>query len=331
MKFPLPPPAMYFPLEQGRYEVAPNLFRFGTDFGNAETDRRLFQLDREYIRYRENIILTRAERLSKYYCVDRYAEAENATIVRFITKCLAAEYPSQFVYQRAEAGASLHCKLTGEHLHFDKLFRLKTVEFDREPVEPDYVSALDALASQVPEDIAIVSARSAGSHWISAIHLCAPNYWAAEDKIGKSFAVAHSPVVGMEPVNRAQDQMVAAMIYKGPYVRFTWGLVTDSRLNHHPEAPPDTDTGTWTGRCFDPTRPRLYLRVERQLIWGFPDIGAALFTIRTYLTDCHTIKANSFKRDLLIASLRSMSPDQLRYKGLFRDQEAILDWLTSDI
>ena len=331
MKFPLPPPAMYFPLERGRYEVAPNLFRFGTGFGNGESDRRVFQLDRQYNHYRENIVHARAERLSKYYCIDRYAEAENATIVRFITKRLVAEYPNLFVFQRTEAGANLHCKLTGEHLHFDNLFRLKTVDFDREPVEPDYVSALDALASQVPEDLTIVSAHSAGSHWISAIHLCAPNYWAAEDKIGRSFASAHSPVAGMESVNRAQDQMVAAMIYKGPYVRFTWGLVTDNRLNHHPEAPVDANTTTWRGRHFDPALPKLYLRVERQVIWGFQDIGAALFSIRTYLTNCYTLKANSFKRDLLIASVRSMSPDQLRYKGLLLDRNAILDWLTSDI
>jgi hypothetical protein len=330
MKFTLPPPAIYFPLEQGRYEVAPNLFRFGTDFGNGNPDQQMFQLDREYIRYRENIVHSRAERLSKYYCIDRYSEAENTTIVRFITKRLVAEYPNLFDVQRTEAGTCLHCRLTGEHLHFDKSFRLKTVEFDREPVEPEYVSALDAIASQVPEDIAIISALSARNHWISAIHLCAPNYWAAGDKIGRSYASAHSPVAGMEPVNRAQEQMVAAMIYKGPYVRFTWGLVTDDRLNHHPEAPVDADTATWTGRHFDPALPRLYIRVERQVIWGFPDIGAALFTIRTYLTDCYILKTNSLKRDLLIASVRSMSPDQLRYKGLFRDREAILDWLTDD-
>ncbi len=329
MNHPLPQPARYFPLEQGRYDVTPNLFQFGTEFGNGELDKQVFQLDRDYFHFRDNLLNARAERLSKYYCIDRYAEAENAIVARFVAKRLATEYPGQFEFSQTKRDTSLHCKLTEEQLHFDESFQLQGVEFHRKQVEPDYMSALDALASQVPEDLAVVSASSEENHWISAIHLCAPNYWAAEDKIGKSFAAAHTPVVGMEPTNRAQDHMVDAMIHKGPYVRFTWGLVTDNRLNHHPVVPPNTDAALWTGRQFNPEQPELYLRVERQVSWGFPEIGAALFTIRTYLTDCNTIKTDSAKRDLLVASIQSMTEEQLAYKGLRNDQNDILRWLTS--
>jgi len=33
-------PARYFPLESGRYEVKPDLFKFGTDFGNGDAEAR---------------------------------------------------------------------------------------------------------------------------------------------------------------------------------------------------------------------------------------------------------------------------------------------------
>jgi dimethylamine monooxygenase subunit A len=32
-------PARYFPIESGRYEVKPGLFKFGTDFGNGDAGR----------------------------------------------------------------------------------------------------------------------------------------------------------------------------------------------------------------------------------------------------------------------------------------------------
>ena len=36
---------------------------------------------------------------------------------------------------------------------------------------------------------------------------------------------------------------------------------------------------------FDRTKPELYMRIERQLLIGFSECNAALFTIRTYFRD----------------------------------------------
>jgi hypothetical protein len=65
-------------------------------------------------------------------------------------------------------------------------------------------------------------------------------------------------------------------------VRFAWGLSTDTPLNHHPEPPMNILPLQWQGRNFDPNNPRLYLRIERQVIWGLPKYEAVLFVIRTY-------------------------------------------------
>ena len=68
-------PARYFPLESGRYEVKPGLFKFGTDFGNGDADRQVFQIDDEFPRYQAAKMAARQERLSKYFQTHDYRPA----------------------------------------------------------------------------------------------------------------------------------------------------------------------------------------------------------------------------------------------------------------
>jgi hypothetical protein len=117
------------------------------------------------------------------------------------------------------------------------------------------------------------------------------------------------------------------MIDREPMVRFAWGLSTDTRLNHHPEAPLDVPVNDWLGRHFDRDRPRLFLRIERQVIWGLPEYDAALFTIRTYFRDCSVVKKDTNLRCKLSAAIESMTPESLEYKGLAQSKANILAWL----
>ncbi|MBI2506452.1 MAG: DUF3445 domain-containing protein [Candidatus Latescibacteria bacterium] len=193
------------------------------------------------------------------------------------------------------------------------------------PPTPPYTSALDALACQIQEDLAVVCRRADGSDWLAAVHLCCPNHWAAEEKVGRDFAQVHAPVAGMGPLNQRSADLIRAMIERGPYVRFAWGLGTDTRLNHHPEPPPGIPSANWQGRHFDPETPRLFVRVERQVLWGFPQQEAALFTIRTYFRDCARLTPQ--ERTQLGLAIASMSPETLAYKGLVAHRDPILEWL----
>jgi hypothetical protein len=103
-------------------------------------------------------------------------------------------------------------------------------------------------------------------------------------------------------------------------VRFAWGVTFDDELNHHPNRPKTP---------FDPANPRAFLRVERQTIWGFPRVGAALFTIRTYLYDCNELRRDPATRDPLVSALRTMPPASLKYKGIAPYADALIAWLTS--
>ena len=211
----------------------------------------------------------------------------------------------------------LRCRLSGDVLTFDQDLRLVAAASN---ADPPYASALDALVCQVQEDFAVLRIER-GRHWLAAVHLCFPNGWAAEEKIGRSFAIAHAPVAGMESMNAREDEFASVMVHATAGLeRFAWGVTPDDRLDRHP-----ADAATWAR--FDPARPTAFVRVERQTVWGFPRAGAALFTIRTYLLDVAEVRENPPERADLAAAVRGMSAESLAYKGLAPWRDGLLRWI----
>lgn len=322
-------PARYFPIRNGRYEVSPGLRPLGAPFGNGAADARLFQIDRQFPIYRENKRRCRSERLDKYLVTRDYAAPVACVVARTLAERFCVEYPDLFIREREPGGSVvLRCRLTGEDLAFDPEGELTGVA-SGEDLAPPYASALDALACQIPEDIAVVCTAPDGRDWIAALHLCSPSHWGAEQKIGRSFAAAHAPIPGMERTIAASASLVEAMIRRGPFVRFVWGVGADDRLNHHPDPPPGISPEQWRGRVFDPSAPDspFFLRVERQCLLGLPEVGAAVFTIRVYFIAGSEIRAIPEERAQLRSALLSMSPESLRYKGVAADRDSLLAWL----
>lgn len=310
--------ACYFPLERGRYEVKPGLMPLG-NLGNSQADAQVFQIDSNFTQYRQAKLLARQENLSKYYQTFNYTPAVSGAIARLIIQRLTCDHPQHFYTHTANNLLAFHSRLTGDTLYVDSNWQLQQVQSQ---VTPSLISTLDALSVQVQEDLAVVS-RMQGKNWLSAIHLCYPNHWSAEEKIGRDFATVHAPVAGMEKINQRSQAIVHQMITQKPMVRFAWGLSTDTQLNHHPKSP-------LIGRSFDLEHPRLYLRIERQVIWGLPEFESALFTIRTYFRDCKAIKKDPTLRFKLHSALTSMPVESLVYKGLVESKNAILAWLENE-
>jgi hypothetical protein len=310
----------YFPPSVGRYEVKPGLVRFGKPLGGGEADEHVFQIDATFPRFRANKLAARAERLGKYVQTHELDPRVERRAVNFIVGRLLQEHPGLFSLDRG----TLSCAVTGERLHFDGNFELRDVEAREDIIAPPYQSALDALASQVQEDLAVVSTDPAGRHWLSALHVTAPNNWAPDEKAGGTFPAIHEPVAGMEQMNTQGDHLVRVMTGATEgLVRFAWGVTWDDELNHHPDPPPKLARAAE----FDPDRPRAFLRVERQTVWGFPQLGAALFTIRPYLYDVASIRRDPVRRDNLARAVASMSAASLRYKCLASSRDALLRWL----
>lgn len=322
----LPPPASYFPLTRGRYEVAAGLTRLGTDLGNGAADGLIFQFDRDWAHYRAAKLASRAESRAKYVCRAEFPLAIEREALRMVIQRLVLEHPLNFAQTpRAGNGCELHCALTGDVLTFNRLMELDAVRYGA-PVDPPYGDGWDALACQVQEDLALDQVMDDGSDRLVALHICLPNHWAPEEKIARPFAVVHEPVPNFDRLGRQSAAMLRAVLDNGPFVRFAWGLATDTRLNHHPLAPPQIAYGeTWRGRRFNPATPELFMRIERQTTWALSLSRAFIFTIRTYFRDVLTL--TPAQRMMLTDAVDSMDIAAQRYKGLLESRADILTFL----
>jgi len=293
----------YLPFLDGKYSVAPGLIPIHKVQDPA--DKLIFQVDEAYDEYISNKRACRKEDMHKYFCRDKLTPSTEVEINHYIVHKLLHEYPGLFELQNHGKDYLFINHKTGKQIQWRKDW----ISVDGS----QYLCLFDALCCQVQEDFAICQVK--GEHdRMAAIHLCAPNHWAAGDKIGKTFIAVHAPVPGMEKNAPHYFKMLLSIIQKGPFTRFAWGMATDKRLNHHPQAPPDIDPVYWRGRAIEKDNHDWYLRVERQNLIGFPDANAFLFTIRTYFYDVASLSEE--EKLALLKAVESMSPASLIYKGL---------------
>ncbi|HVM88179.1 MAG TPA: DUF3445 domain-containing protein [Puia sp.] len=292
----------YLPFLNGKYSTAPGLTAM--DKAVHQEDKLIFQIDAYYQHYIHNKRACRKENIHKYYCEEEFLPETILNINYFIVNRLLQEYPSVFSLQ--EDGH--HYTLINHHSNEQLCWNKDWVHVEGE----NYISLFDALCCQVQEDLAVCQ-LSDDKDWMSAIHLCAPNHWSAADKVGKSFDAVHAPVPGMEKTLDNYYRMLQAVVQKGPFTRFAWGISTDDRLNHHPVPPPGANAEEWYGRKPGDTE-KIFIRTERQNLIGFPDANAFLFTIRTYFYDISSLSYAD--KNALFDAVAGMSPASLAYKGL---------------
>lgn len=165
--------------------------------------------------------------------------------------------------------------------------------------EEHALSNFQQIGPCLREDIAIHCIDDK-KDWLAAAHICFPSGWLPEEKIGKSFQEIHESIPGMRLSN--SRKMVEAMINSSPYERYVWTVIFEERINSHPRFPK---------KPFDLKNPVLFVKYERQIIIGFPECSAALFTICQ-----HLIPEDKIHKPALKKALEGMTPEQLVYKGL---------------
>lgn len=186
---------------------------------------------------------------------------------------------------------------------------------------------VDYLISQVPEDFSVWKMED-DKEWLALIHLSSPNHWDARNKIGKSFFASHEPIPYIDAISKAAPKMFEQIQKRGSVERYAWGVATDDRLNHHPEAPPGIPDEEWKGRSFNNLDPKLFIRMERQTLFPIDEklIG---FTIKTTFVEVTSLPVEDLK--LISEAISGMDQAILRYKGLLADRDPILTWLNSRI
>lgn len=314
-------PATYLPFCDKRYDTRPNLFRLGHDFGNNELDRRVLQFDNLAATYRQCKHDIRRNTLGHYYRDLLVNEETAASINHFLVSLILGEYPELFQLRQGDKEIEIHSSLSGESLVFDSRFHYRHCIGQQDGSDNQYRSGLDALANQVQEDICVLAVGEQGDELVAA-HLCFPNKWSPAEKIGKNFSQIHVPVAQFAEENRNAASLVTALSRGGPYVRFAWGLSSDTRLDHHPRHDVTID--------FQEAGNPLFIRVERQTLVYLGDERLLLFFIRTYYYDCYKICEDAKVRASLLDAIQSMKVETLKYKDLVRSKDNIISWLKED-
>jgi hypothetical protein len=272
------PPARYFPVEAAPLRMRPRLQPFDTDFGNGEVDRHYFQRDRDEAAYRaaKSTPFRRGAPPPR----ERYGLTEGT--------------PAE---DRAHRAA------------LDFIERTLTVERPalRTAVDlTDFAASYAPVSDAVQEDFVVVLRDPDGRDRAIAVYVCFPSGWRPEQILGMSFQEIHRPVPDFADDEAPARSMLAAMVERGPYVRFVWTLCSDDVLDHHPDEGPRLH--------FEPGGRDGWLRIERQVTVPFPDEQASLFLIRTYLRPFASL--SGAERETLTRALRCMPESTARYKGL---------------
>lgn len=316
----------YFPLEKPLYEVTPSLRSLGFDFGLREWNHRLLHMNDRFRRFWQNKLTCRQENAAKYTGEKDLNPSVKVRVASFICHKLSEDYPVFFSFEKQNNEFFFKHKLLEANIRFRQDGTLVENGFPCDDL-------LDAVVLGISEDVAITQRNSQTKQdWLSYVNVCSPSHWDPIQKLGKNFAQVHAPVANNEKLIKAANSLVTAMIEKGPYARFIWSFVTDTRLNHHPIPPIGQEEKAWRGRSFkqDAQTP-FWLRIERQTTTGFPELSCSLFTIGVSFIPCHDILANDDHLHKLIGALESMNNAGRQYKGVASCYEELLGYLKTGL
>ena len=282
------PTPFYFPLgpDFSTGQAPPSPIR-EDQYGHGAIDGRVFQFTADSdttLQFKRELLVDHADH---HVGRVRLSPEAHACVCGFIAERLAAEYPDRFT-REALAGQSF-----------------------------------EQLAMQVPEDLAIVCAEQDADgqitkDWLAAAHICIPSGWDPAAQLGESFARIHRAVQVSEAKRflikdgHRADYVGQMLRCRPPHVRFIWTLQVGDALNRNPRTrrPPkalviDGESG----------EPNVWFRVERQTLSAFPEVGAVLFTIRTYLYPLAEIMVDERRRAALKQAVTDMPERVLAYKG----------------
>lgn len=314
------PQAEFHPWATGTFDARPGLHKL-----LADSEPRHFLLDDRLERFLAN---KREVRLSgalhHHYLSAALHPALRRAAQETIAATLEREWPQVFAWESSTR--VFFNRLLGWTARLEPSGEVAILRRESAPlahlaqIEP--VDALDFLAVNVPEDLAIWRRDPAsGAEWLALLHVCAPEHWDPRAKIGRPFAEVHQPVADIAPTSAASPRLARAAIEQGPFLRFAWGVARDEEPNRHPDVIPP-------GLRSRPLLPeQLFLRVERQTLLGLPEADAAIFTIRPYWYRLADVARSAERRRQLAAALRSMSDAALRYKGLTGLRDPLVAWL----
>ena len=242
-----------------------------------------------------------AARQDEVFAAEPGTEAAQAEVLAMLVEHLPARFPE--IYRRV--GDTIEIVPAGRRVTLDAA-----------------LPPLRIAAGLVQEDLVLMR-RGEGGWRIAAAALCFPSAWRLADKFGRPIHEVHGPVPGFgagtrpgELIARMFDHMRPEM----PALRWNWSLFSDARLHHPESAHPDRPR-------FGERAGNLVFRLERQTLRKLPVSGDILFTIHIYIDPVAALEAHPEGPAIagtLAAQIETLTPEQLAYKGLALEREAIV-------
>lgn len=181
------------------------------------------------------------------------------------------------------------------------------------PGEGDWISALEAAASSVSDDLCVLM-KDAGGLWrLEAASLCAPTFWRLSEKLGEPLGGLHGPVPGANPgmvsrIHRMFDAVQPGQVLE----RFNW-TVQPGQARFTPDQTPFKMMAS--GLPEEGALDALWLRVERQTISKLPISGAVVFTIRVAIDPLKAALADGTHVAAFRDAWNGIDPVLADYKG----------------
>ena len=241
-------------------------------------------------------------------------------VVAVILPALAARYPQWFRLRRDGPAWLWENRLLHETMPFT-LGDAATL-----PHMP-----LEWIGRQVQEDLLVLAPVPEAGFPLVAGVLCFPNMWDLAQKLGQSLLTIHTPVPQFaDQVGRSTTLLLERMKVGRPVWRLNWSILPLDRLNLVPRYAPENAAAARAMTLIN-VGEQCFVRIERQTLTRLPTTGGILFTVHTYQTPLVTLARHSPLLQQLAAYLPTVPPTMLRYKGIDRFYDVLMDYLHQQI
>jgi hypothetical protein len=170
--------------------------------------------------------------------------------------------------------------------------------------------------NETPVDVIVCTLDDFLGSRVSLAHLVFANGWSAHTAINRPFSYFHNEVTrngkALIPTDgRLEDKIINSGRF---YERVgAWSIKSQPHLDRNPR---HTDRFK-----HDPTIKELYLRFERQVLYGLPEIKSFVFIIQTHMVDMLT------DPDFFIEAIEKAHPDAYIREILDKDAPSMLEIL----
>ncbi len=181
------------------------------------------------------------------------------------------------------------------------------------------------LGDNVQEDLLVLTLNEPHVPLIAG-HLCFPNAWSLDEKLGRSFLEIHAPVPGFaESIGAASQKLLERLKPERPVERLNWAVKATPQLDlTNRWAPWEAEQKALVTQSN--AGERCYLRVERQTLSLLPETNSVLFTLHTYVQALATL--SEVQLHLIHGVIETCPEEMLAYKGIAPFATPLKHWLS---